>query len=244
MEGVQYLLAMRHGERIDGTVDDWEQSAAQVWNPPLTERGKAEVQRHAKDLAAFSLQHIFVSPFLRCIQTAALLQDGLQDCHLTITVDPALSEVFSEKLLFGKARPADISALDTWMKSPEDIQQAWLDAGGSGDVQWSDNPFPDYPETLEDAHRRYTTAYEDIERTADGANVLVVTHGEAVRRSVLRIQPMALVYEVNYAGWTSSWRVMGPPAAAADDEDEEVDEDTWGLWHLQSPDPARGVAWV
>jgi hypothetical protein len=45
MDTVQYLLVMRHGERLDGTDNDWEKSATQIWNPPLTQRGRVEVSK-------------------------------------------------------------------------------------------------------------------------------------------------------------------------------------------------------
>ncbi len=56
-------------------------------------------------------------------------------------------------------------------------------------VQWnsaSGNP-PAYPESTEQAHARYTAALEAIADRHAGQNVLVVTHGEAVRRSVARL---------------------------------------------------------
>lgn len=76
-----------------------------------------------------------------------------------------------------------------------------------------------------------------------------------------------MVYEVDYAGWTVSWRVLkadddhddDEPAEevaddsknTGDDNDDrddspgsEEDTDTWGQWQLQQPDAARGVAWL
>jgi broad specificity phosphatase PhoE len=55
--------------------------------------------------------------------------------------------------------------------------------------QWAApaHDIPQHPESMETAHTRYTAALESIaERHAD-CNVLVVTHGEAVRRSVVRL---------------------------------------------------------
>lgn len=56
-------------------------------------------------------------------------------------------------------------------------------------LQWSsvsDRP-PVYPESTEEAHARYTAALDTIADRHAGQNVLVVTHGEAVRRSVARL---------------------------------------------------------
>ena len=45
---------------------------------------------------------------------------------------------------------------------------------------------PVYPETLEAGHSRYSAALQDIADRHRPNNVLVVTHGEAVRQSVMR----------------------------------------------------------
>lgn len=46
---------------------------------------------------------------------------------------------------------------------------------------------PAFPESMEAGHARYTTALQAIADRHAGLNVLVVTHGEAVRRSVNRL---------------------------------------------------------
>ena len=53
-------------------------------------------------------------------------------------------------------------------------------------------PAPAYPESVEAAHVRYTAALQAIADRHAGRNVLVVTHGEAVRRSVARLVRMHL----------------------------------------------------
>jgi len=45
---------------------------------------------------------------------------------------------------------------------------------------------PGYPETLEAGHARYSAALQDVADRHRPNNVLVVTHGEAVRQSVMR----------------------------------------------------------
>lgn len=56
-------------------------------------------------------------------------------------------------------------------------------------IQWcsAPSPPPAYPESTEEAHARYTAALEAIADRHAGVNVLVMTHGEAVRRSVARL---------------------------------------------------------
>lgn len=46
---------------------------------------------------------------------------------------------------------------------------------------------PVYPETMEAGHVRYAAALQDIADRHCSRNILVVTHGEAVRQSVARV---------------------------------------------------------
>ncbi|KAF5829726.1 hypothetical protein DUNSADRAFT_15573 [Dunaliella salina] len=65
-------------------------------------------------------------------------------------------------------------------------------------------PMPPYPETPEQAVARYTSELDWIMGGGNGTlqgNVLVVTHGEAVRTAVTMQQPDAVVYEVNHCAY-------------------------------------------
>ena len=46
---------------------------------------------------------------------------------------------------------------------------------------------PAYPETLEEGHARYLAALQEVADRHRPLNVVVVTHGEAVRQSVTRV---------------------------------------------------------
>ena len=48
--------------------------------------------------------------------------------------------------------------------------------------------------------------FQDIADKADGDNVLIVTHGDAVNSSVSRIMPWAIVYPVLHTGFTVAYR--------------------------------------
>ena len=47
---------------------------------------------------------------------------------------------------------------------------------------------------------------QEFTEAADGENVLVVTHMDAVNASVSRYKPWALVYPVKHTGYTVSYR--------------------------------------
>lgn len=70
----QNVVVMRHGDRIDNFEPMWILTAARPWDPPLIDQGKirafcagGKIRAKAID---FSFDRVFVSPFLRCVQTA------------------------------------------------------------------------------------------------------------------------------------------------------------------------------
>ncbi|KAK9840932.1 hypothetical protein WJX81_001083 [Elliptochloris bilobata] len=138
------------------------------------------------------------------MQTALVIVRALSLPASVIEVDWSVCEVLSERFLAGSGRPA-----------PQGSAAEWI------------------PETLEDAHARYAAALEAIaDRHAGCSCILVVTHGECVRRAVTRLEPRALVYEVRHCGWVAARREREPHGG-------------WGLWQLgQAPDGACCISWA
>jgi phosphohistidine phosphatase SixA len=69
----QNVIVMRHGDRIDNFDPLWTSTAARPWDPPLAQQGQDRAFQMGKSIQqnlGFPIQRLFVSPFLRCIQTA------------------------------------------------------------------------------------------------------------------------------------------------------------------------------
>lgn len=70
----QHLIVMRHGDRIDNFEPLWTANAERPWDPPLVEAGRVRAFCTGRKLrearVGFPIHRVFVSPFLRCIQTA------------------------------------------------------------------------------------------------------------------------------------------------------------------------------
>lgn len=102
----QRVIVMRHGERRDNAPD-----APAEADPPLTEAGKNDIAVAARrlktylgDEAAAGLVMV-VSPFLRTLQTADLLQQcGIGSSH-NITIDNTLCEVFGPSRIKATSAP-------------------------------------------------------------------------------------------------------------------------------------------
>lgn len=70
----QYIVVMRHGDRLDNVDPLWITQSERPWDPPLHQQGKTRAftigQRLRQTLGA-PINRVFVSPFLRCLQTAS-----------------------------------------------------------------------------------------------------------------------------------------------------------------------------
>lgn len=76
----QSVVVMRHGERFDNLEPSWAATAARPWDPPLAEPGRQralETGRRLRESLGFPIRRVFVSPFLRCLQTAVVLVQSL-----------------------------------------------------------------------------------------------------------------------------------------------------------------------
>lgn len=67
-------------DRIDNFEPSWAITADKKWDPPLVEAGKTRAfntGRKLRENLGFPIHRVFVSPFLRCLQTAAGVVSGL-----------------------------------------------------------------------------------------------------------------------------------------------------------------------
>lgn len=111
---LQHVVVMRHGDRIDNFEPMWDIKASRPWDPPLTQDGKDRAFARGRKFRThfqFPIHRVFVSPFLRCLQTAAEVIHGLcavNDHDPTVTssagiaIDPSKIKVFPPRLIFFK----------------------------------------------------------------------------------------------------------------------------------------------
>ncbi len=83
------IWIVRHASRLDFEDPTWFRSARRPHDPPLSPRGGAEARLLARRLASEPVAHLFASPFLRAVETAAPLAETL---GLPIALEPGLSE--------------------------------------------------------------------------------------------------------------------------------------------------------
>ena len=103
----QTVIVIRHGDRIDNFEPLWTEKAARPWDPPLVTNGKVRAFCTGKNLKkelGFPIHRVFVSPFLRCLQTAsevihAFCAVDVNDTHMSsadgVQIDPSKIKVTS-----------------------------------------------------------------------------------------------------------------------------------------------------
>lgn len=85
--GYQNIFVMRHGDRIDNFEPLWVSTAERPWDPPLVQDGMIRAFRTGQRIRSqigFPIHRVFVSPFVRCIQTAYEVIAALS----AVNVDP------------------------------------------------------------------------------------------------------------------------------------------------------------
>jgi broad specificity phosphatase PhoE len=163
----QTVWIARHGNRLDFVSPEWFNTAERRYDPPLSEDGIIQAQELAARLKSENIAHIFVSPFLRTIQTANEVALVL---NLPIKLEAGLCEWLNPD----------------WMdETPETHSQGWL-ASRYPLIDWSYQSLvkPQYPETEAQLYRRTAKTVQILVQklTEDilAEDILIVGHGGSV----------------------------------------------------------------
>jgi broad specificity phosphatase PhoE len=164
----QTVWIARHGNRLDFVNPEWFNTATRRYDPPLSDDGFRQAAELGQRLKSENVKHLFVSPFLRTIQTA---NQVAQVINLAIKLEAGLGEWHNSE----------------WMtESPENHPQEFLEVEYPA-INWSyqSQIYPQYPETKADVNRRtaatikqlLSKCQEDILIVGHGASVFGVTQG-------------------------------------------------------------------
>ncbi|XP_027106541.2 uncharacterized protein LOC113761346 [Coffea eugenioides] len=250
----QHVVVMRHGDRLDNFDLLWASKASRPWDPPLTQDGKDRAFARGRKFRAgrspvnFPIHRVFVSPFLRCLQTATEVVHGLcavNDDDLTvtssngITIDPSKIKVaveygLCEMLNATAVRPENV---------PKDYDfgfdiskcEAVLPAGTiDHSVEPVDKEIPQWGELPADARIRYCSVIKELADKYPSENLLLVTHGEGVGSSVTAFAENTQVYAADYCGYSHLSRSVFPA------EDESF---TAGPFKVHIKDGENGLSY-
>ena len=90
----QIIWIARHGNRLDFVHPEWFNTAPRRYDPPLSEDGFIQAKKLANRFKNEDIKHIFVSPFLRAIQTA---NPVAQILNLPLKIEKGLGEWLNQE---------------------------------------------------------------------------------------------------------------------------------------------------
>jgi broad specificity phosphatase PhoE len=108
MTGERVVWVARHGERLDFADASWAGRAERPYDPPLSVEGRRQAGALARRLSDEPLAHLFSSPFLRCVESAAAIGCGRD---LPVKIEAGLSEWLNRDWFNGIPELLSIEAL-------------------------------------------------------------------------------------------------------------------------------------
>ncbi|XP_050386347.1 uncharacterized protein LOC126802717 [Argentina anserina] len=216
----QNVVVMRHGDRIDNFEPRWIKNAARPWDPPLVEEGKVRAfctgAKLRSDLG-FPVHRVFVSPFVRCVETAVQVVTALSaletpslvkyDSSQPLPVDPSKLKVSIEyglcEMLNREAIRGDIAPKDgNWGFNIPELEAKFPEGTVDRTVERVYKQLPQWGESVMDARSRYANVVEALADKYPTENLLLVTHGEGVGSSITAFLEGATVYEAEYCAYS------------------------------------------
>lgn len=214
----QNAIVMRHGDRLDNVEPLWVSTAARPWDPPLAEAGRIRAfstGRQIRNNPSFQINRVFVSPFLRCVQTAvevicalcAINDDPLNMTGDGLVVDPSkvkvsieygLCEMMNKEAIRRIAVPKD----GIWSFNISELEAMFPAGTVDYTVERVYQELPQWEETVLGAHTRYERVIRSLADKYPSENLLLVTHGEGVGVSVSAFFEGTTVYEVDYCAYS------------------------------------------
>ncbi|MBO9605841.1 MAG: histidine phosphatase family protein [Paenibacillaceae bacterium] len=164
---VRTVWLLRHGMRQDFEDPDWPRSAPRPHDPPLTASGLQMAAETGARLGNEPIDHVFASPYMRTLQTAAVIADRR---GLRVNAEPGFGEWLNP--LWFPAMPDIVT--------PEEASALFPCL----DRDYAPYADPAYPEKDEatDMHVRVERALRGVLRDYSGS-VLIVGHGSTVRQA-------------------------------------------------------------
>ncbi|PWA73821.1 Histidine phosphatase superfamily, clade-1 [Artemisia annua] len=194
----QNVVVLRHGDRIDHFDPLWTKTASRPWDPPLILDGKVRAFSTGKKLnnnLGFPIHRVFVSPFLRCLQTASEVVHAIcavgddSDTHMSsadgVVIDPSKLKVSVE---YGLCEALHTAAIQP-ESAPKDgdfgfniseceklLPKGTVDSS----VERVYKELPKWEESPEGARDRYKNTIKLLADKYPTENLLLVTHAEGI----------------------------------------------------------------
>ncbi|GMI66949.1 hypothetical protein like AT3G60440 [Hibiscus trionum] len=219
----QNVLVMRHGDRLDHADPTWEKTSDRPWDPPLHQDGLSrafQTGRAFRTLLPFPIHRVFVSPFLRCVQTASEVVTALcavvddpnaKSSHDVVSIDSSKVKVSIEYGLFERLNSSVIT-VDTIPKDGNfrfDVPkiESLLPSGTlDRTVEPVYKEMPQWEEATVDTRSRQEHTIKALADKYPSDNLLLVTHWDGVLVSVSSFKEDTSVTDIAYCGYSEMRR--------------------------------------
>ncbi|XP_010469185.1 PREDICTED: uncharacterized protein LOC104749289 [Camelina sativa] len=213
-DGYQNILMMRHGDRIDKIDPLWLDTAARPWDPPLVQDGMVRAFQTGQRIRSqihFPIHRVFVSPFIRCVQTASEVIAALSavdfdpngtsskdvvsidKSKFKVSIEYGLSEMLNSIAISPEIAPKD-GKFDFMIS---DLEAMFPDGMVDRSVDPVFKEMPQWEETVEGCTDRFLNLIKTLADKYPSENLLLVTHGEGVRTTFATFKGVD-VYDVEY----------------------------------------------
>lgn len=160
---------VRHGNRQDFEDPNWHRTAIRPYDPPLSEEGQEQARETGRRLIGEEIDHIWSSPFLRCVETAQLIAEEIDG---SFKVEEGLSEWLN----------ADWFSYKPDLRDLQKLQQRFLRL----DTRYQSAISATFPESRDTMLARISKAVDHLVGLVNGS-ILLVGHGASVQGSVARL---------------------------------------------------------
>jgi broad specificity phosphatase PhoE len=165
------IYLIRHGE----TTGDIEDRYGGDYDDNLTAKGMKESEELAKKLKDKDIQIVYVSPRIRAIETASIVNKSL---NVKLKIIDGLRERNNYGILTGLIKS------EAKQRHPEEVKE--LETGMNHKVKNSEN--------YEPFKKRIVKSFEEIVKNSEYQTIAIITHGGPIRciiREVLRVGELA-----------------------------------------------------
>ncbi|KFK35248.1 hypothetical protein AALP_AA5G260000 [Arabis alpina] len=217
IEGHQNVIVMRHGDRFDDFDPLWVSTTERPWDPPLAQDGLVRAfgtGQRIRSQNGFPIHRVFVSPFLRCIHTAAEVVAALSavefdpeaksskdiplidNSTLKVSIEFGLCEILSTIFIKQEIAPED-GKFDFKIS---DLESMFPEGMVDHNVDMVYKELPQWGESVKAANDRYANTLKALADKYPSENLLLVTHWGGVSATLYKYFKDATKYVVGYCG--------------------------------------------
>ncbi|RRT74059.1 hypothetical protein B296_00014255 [Ensete ventricosum] len=215
---------MRHGDRIDDQEPLWVAHAKRPWDPPLAEGGLIRAWTAGKRLrgAGVPIHRVLVSPFLRCLQTAAEVIRAffiIDSFNRKVSIEYGLSEMLNSEAIGSNVAPKD----KKWFPHISDLGALLPSGTLDQSAESIYKELPHWEESVLEARKRYVSVIHALADKYPNENLLLVSHGEAIGASITSVLEDSMVFDVEYCAYSHLQRkILSNPSQSFNTEDFKV----------------------